>query len=566
METKTCQNCKKDFVIEKEDFNFYEKIKVPPPTFCPECRLVRRFASTNERVLYKRKCDFSGQNIFSMYPDGTKFPVYDKDIWYSDKWDPYQYGIDYDFSKSFFDQFSELQNKVPRMALVKQRMSVNSPYTHRVDDMKNSYMVFRTTRGTDSLYTYIGKDILNCVDCFEISQCELCYECIDCDNCYKTRFSQESKECRDCFFTYGCRNCSDCVGCVNLINQQYSIFNQKYEKGEYLKKIAQLKLNSLSGLENMKQLFDEFRKKFPQRAVISSKTEDVSGNWFTNCKNVKNSFWCMNVRDGKYLFAIFDAQDCMDYFQWGNSCEQVYESENVGLNSSRIFFCSQCWMGAHDLYYCHSCPSSSNCFGCIGLKKGEYSIFNKKYSKEEYEAIKAKIIEQMKEIPYIDEKGIEYRYGEHFPNALSDFAYNETGAADFFPLTKEEVIKNGYRWKERDKKNYNVTVECSSLPETIKEVEDSILNEVIGCAEKDSQYSVGAFRITKDELSFYRRMDLPIPKVCFDVRHTRRLLKRPMPKLQKRNCSKCNLGVETIYTEFYAPILYCDNCYKKEVF
>jgi len=62
-----CQNCKKDFIIEPEDFNFYKKIKVPPPTFCPECRLVRRMISTNERVLYKRKCDLTGERILSMY-------------------------------------------------------------------------------------------------------------------------------------------------------------------------------------------------------------------------------------------------------------------------------------------------------------------------------------------------------------------------------------------------------------------------------------------------------------------------------------------------------------------
>jgi len=33
-ETKQCQNCKKDFTIEPDDFAFYEKIKVPTPTFC----------------------------------------------------------------------------------------------------------------------------------------------------------------------------------------------------------------------------------------------------------------------------------------------------------------------------------------------------------------------------------------------------------------------------------------------------------------------------------------------------------------------------------------------------
>ncbi len=566
METKNCQKCKKDFVIETEDFNFYEKIKVPLPTFCPECRLVRRFASTNERVLYKRKCDFSGADIFSMYSSDTKFPVYDKDIWYSDKWDPYQYGMDYDFSRSFFEQFLELQNKVPRMSLVKQRMSVNSPYTHRVDDMKNSYMVFRTTRGTDSMYVYIAKDILNCMDSFAISDCELCYECIDCDKCYKTRFSQESKELRDCFFMHGCRNCSDCVGCVNLVNGQYYIFNVKYGKEEYFEKLKELKLNTVSGIKSMEQSFEEFRKKSPQKSTITLKSEDVSGNWFTNCKNVKESFWCINIRDGKYLFAVFDSQDCMDYFQWGNSCEQVYESENVGLNSSRIFFSTQCWMGAHDLYYCHSCPNSANCFGCIGLKKGEYSILNKKYTKEEYEIIKEKIIKQMNEVPYKGPDGIEYRFGEHFPNSLSDFAYNETAAIDFFPLTKEEATRKGFRWKDKEKKNYKTTIENRELPETIGDVDDSILNEIISCEEKDSEYSVGAYRITQDELSFYRRMDIPLPRACFDVRHKRRLVKRQLPELHNRNCSKCNVAVKTMYGESFAPILYCEKCYQQEVY
>ena len=56
-EKRICQNCKKDFIIEPEDFNFYEKIKVPPPTFCPWCRFIRRMAWRNERALYKRTCD-----------------------------------------------------------------------------------------------------------------------------------------------------------------------------------------------------------------------------------------------------------------------------------------------------------------------------------------------------------------------------------------------------------------------------------------------------------------------------------------------------------------------------
>jgi hypothetical protein len=74
-ETKQCQNCKRDFVIEAEDFKFYEKIKVPPPTFCPECRRQRRLIWRNERHLYKRTCDLCNKSIISMYPKETTIPI-----------------------------------------------------------------------------------------------------------------------------------------------------------------------------------------------------------------------------------------------------------------------------------------------------------------------------------------------------------------------------------------------------------------------------------------------------------------------------------------------------------
>ncbi|HWA31977.1 MAG TPA: hypothetical protein VG694_00790, partial [Candidatus Paceibacterota bacterium] len=59
-ETRSCQNCKTSFVIEPEDFNFYEKIKVPPPTFCATWSHQRRFAWRNTHNLYRRKDAFSG--------------------------------------------------------------------------------------------------------------------------------------------------------------------------------------------------------------------------------------------------------------------------------------------------------------------------------------------------------------------------------------------------------------------------------------------------------------------------------------------------------------------------
>ncbi len=565
-ETKNCQNCKTDFVIESGDFNFYEKIKVPPPTFCPNCRLTRRFLHSNEMVLYKRKCDLTQKDIFSMYPPKTLFPVYETSEWYSDKWDAYEYGMDFDETRPFLEQFLELQNKVPRMALTQQGQTINSAYTHRVSYPKNSYMAFRASYPEDCLYVYNAKYTRNCADSIWIFDSDLCYECINVENCYNLKYSQECKDSRDSSFLYSCKNTSNSTLCVNLVNAECCIWNKKYTKEEYVKKLANMGLNKFSNVEKLKKEFEEFRKKFPQRAVASLKSEQVSGNWFSGCKNVHESFDCVNVKDGKYLFMVFNAEDCMDFFEWGNKAEQIYETTNAGLNVARLYFCFQCWMGATDLYYCNTCPGARNCFGCVGLKKGEYSILNKKYSKEEYEILKEKIIKHMQKMPFISNTGIEYKFGEFFPPEFSDHAYNETIANYYFPLSQEEALSRGYKWKDKEKVVHQTTVKAKDLPDTIEEVTDAILNEIIECGEKDNPESVGAFRITPNELNFYRKMNIPLPRVCFSIRHLRRMDRRPKLNIFKRKCDKCSVEVETVYTKEHAPVLYCEKCYQQEVY
>ena len=138
-ENRICQNCKKDFQMEPEDFKFYEKINVPPPTWCPLCRAQRRFSFRNERVLYKTKSAFSGKEIFSMFPPSSGVKVYENEAWNSDKWDPIDYGQDYNFSKDFFTQYFELFKKVPlrNLGVI---FEVNSPYVNHATNPKNSYL------------------------------------------------------------------------------------------------------------------------------------------------------------------------------------------------------------------------------------------------------------------------------------------------------------------------------------------------------------------------------------------------------------------------------------------
>src|SRR3989338_2698214 len=123
---KICKNCSNKFQIFPEDLDFYrhisptfnnEKFEIPPPAFCPACRRQRRMSFRNERSLYARKCDFTGQNIISVYSPDKPFKVFQHAKWETDAWDAMDYGRDYDPGKSFFEQFSDLQTVVPKKAL-----------------------------------------------------------------------------------------------------------------------------------------------------------------------------------------------------------------------------------------------------------------------------------------------------------------------------------------------------------------------------------------------------------------------------------------------------------------
>lgn len=232
-ETKNCQNCENDFVIEPDDFAFYEKIRVPPPTFCPDCRNIRRLVWRNERNWYKRKCAKTGKNILSMFAPDSGITVYDEQYWKSDEWDPLEYAKEYDFSRSFFEQFKELFFAIPHPNLV-QKNNVNCDYSNYTLNGKNCYFCASFDGAEDSAYLFTSNtEIRNCYDLHVSMACEFCYELVDCKKCNRVAFAQNCESCVESYLLYDCRNCTNCFGCVGLRNRQYSIFNKQYTKEEY---------------------------------------------------------------------------------------------------------------------------------------------------------------------------------------------------------------------------------------------------------------------------------------------------------------------------------------------
>ena len=553
-ETKQCQNCEKDFTIEPEDFDFYEKIKVPSPTWCPECRLVKRLAWRGERSLFKRKCNLCGKDKILLYSPESPYTVYCRDCWWSDKWGAESYEKDYNFKKSFFEQFKELFLKVPRMGIIQQGNVVNSDYTNRASDNKDCYLIFASNQNENCSYGTSLWGAKDSMDAYNLRSSELCFECIDCFGCNRLMYSRECNTCSGSSFLLNCKNCTDCFGCVNLRNKTHCIFNEQLTKEDYKNQLEKLLPKTYDEVEAMRRKMAEFSKKQIVPWMVENRSTDISGNWLEQCKNTKVAFNCERAEDGKYLLGITDGKDTMDFTFWGQFSELIYECSSIGRQCSQVFFSNECWDQLIRAQYCINCHSCQDLFGCVGLRKKQYCILNKQYTKEEYEELVSKIKEQ----PF---------YGSTFPTDMYGFAYNETIAQELFPMTKEEALKNGYRWVDFAGKNYNITLKVEDIPDSIEKVDEQILKETIGCADagKCNHQCTEAFKVTSNDLKFYKRMVIPIPHLCPNCRHFARISQRTPIKLYSRACAKCGEKIETSYSPDRPEIVYCKSCYNSEV-
>ena len=560
-----CQNCSNDFVIEPDDFSFYEKIKVPPPTFCPECRLVRRFTWRNEGSFYKCKCGLCGKNIISISSPNNEFPIYCHDCWWGDNWDAVSYGKDYDFSKPFLYQFEELLRVVPSLNLWA-FANIKSEYSNYTGYSKNIYLS-NAVYCENIFYAKSIEKSKDCADSYMVVSSELCYENFNTIKCFNSTFLNNCRDCVNSSFLIDCVNCQDCFMCSNLRNKSFCINNKQYSRDKYLEEIEKYDLSSHETLTKFKIEFKELMGRSIYRFASIIKSIDSDGDYIKNSKNVHQSY----IAEGenlKYCWRTTEGvKDCYDVT--GSVKNELLYEVSIGADNSyfsKFYGHSKGMRGSEFLYLC---ADSSFIFGCVGVKSKQYCILNKQYTKEQYEELVPKIIKHMNDMPYIDSKGRVYKYGEFFPSELSPFCYNETIAQEYFPLTKEEALKQGYKWKDKEERNYQIDIKTEDLPDNIKDVDDSILNKVIECSHKDCNHQcTEAFKIIPEELQFYKRMNLPLPRLCPNCRHYKRLSQRNPLKLWHRKCMKegCPNEFETSYAPERPEIVYCEKCYQAEVY
>ena len=538
---------------------------------------MRRLIWRNERALHHNTCAFSGKKIISMFSPETKLVVYDQDIWWGDQWDATDYGKEYDFSRPFFEQWHELLERVPLCAMCNTNC-VRSEYGNNNFDCKNCFLVYASLENENVAYAQGALNTKDSYDVYTLMKSQNCYEDTLCNSLYNTHFSYDSDESLDSIFLSSCVGLKHCLGCVNLRHRTYCIFNEQYSKEEYEEKMKEYDFGSFRELEKFKKEYEKFYKKQPRRFASILKSVNVTGDNIMNSKNSKMIFDVYgDVEDSKYLVHAITIKTSYDGYGIGYNAELLYEGVDFGLDAARNFFGIWNHRGMDNIYT-YMCHSSKHLFGCISCRSKQYCILNKQYTKEEYEKLLPKVIQHMNDMPYVDKLGRKYGYGEFFPVELSPFYYNETIANEYYPLNKEKAKSYGFKWKEKEERDYKIEIKTEELPDHIRDVPGDIVGKVIECAHKGdcNEQCTEAFKIISEELQFYKKANLALPRLCPNCRHFERLKKRNPLKLWHRTCmcekdghehsGKCAVEFETSYAPERPEVIYCEKCYQKEVY
>ena len=575
---KQCKQCASWFEINQEDLNFYDKVSpifnwkkysIPAPTQCPDCRQQRRLGFRNERNIYERKSDFNWKKIISIYSPDKAYKIFEKEYWWSDKYNGLDYWIDFNFDETFFSQLKKLYENTPKMSLY-QRDNENSEYSNHCDLSKDCYLTFASVSNENCIYWNYINNSKNCIDNLAIRNCELCYECTDCVDCYNIKHSENSKNCSNSYFLYNCQSCKHCFLCSNLRNKEFCINNKQYSKDEYFKKIS-----NLINLNESRNKFNALKLKSIRKNISIENSENSSWDLIKNSKNCYDCFDLQNSENCKYVYYWNHVKDCYDIMAWYKTTELSYESIALWNPSYDCKFCFLPWMSSY-LMYCMSVINSEHCFWCVDLQNAKYCILNKQYTKEQYEVLVPKVIEHMK---------TTWEWWEFFPIELSPFAYNETVAQEYFPMTKEECLNTyskwlfndnvsvetrsiaslhkGWKWKDQEDQIPNVEkiIPAGKLPNNISDIPDDILNWAISC-----ELSERPFKIIPQELKFYREHDIPIPHLHPDERHKSRMKLRNPRRLYDRKCKKCEKDIKTTYAPGREEMVYCEECYLHTVY
>ena len=126
-------------------------------------------------------------------------------------------------------------------------------------------------------------------------------------------------------------------------------------------------------------------------------------------------------------------------------------------------------------------------------------------------------------------------------------------------MAKEQKEPREKKVKKEEAKEV-AGIAVAKIEDRIDEVKDEITGQILVCNESGTSY-----KIIPQELTFYRHLGIPLPRISPNERYQQLLQRRTPRKLWDRNCENCGNLIRAVYSPNRKEKVLCETCYQSAV-
>jgi len=554
---RTCPLTGETWNFDERELAWCRQFNAPRLDYSPrtQMKILGGFRSMFE--IFWNKHAFSGESILAyVHPDSPVRVVSDLEAHEFDPTTVSSAQADIDLTVSTLSIIQGILPHVPIGARREWRGIFNTIGVGLIN-VEDSYMVFSAVQVKRCLYCYYAledsEDMVQSI--FHVASTN-CFGCSQVNRMYSCVFAIESRDCMNGSFIYDCRNCEYVFGGVNLRNKKYIWFNEQLTKEEWEQKRSAVDLSCWSVFEEQRKALHGLIAHSVIPENFNHNSPDCTGEYLIDCVRSQDCFYCIECTDCFHLEGSRGGQSCAYVCAvWPASntwMSAVIEDSNDVKYS---FYCSK----SQGIEYCYNCHDCEYLFGCVGLHKKKFHIFNKPYTEEEYwkkvDALKCGMLGRGE-------------YGMFFDQEWSPAGMQFSHSAFWYEMSEEEMRAFGAPMYDPDrgavlapKKGQEMSpLNIADVPDCIGDVEAS---EWVGKPFMD-QEARRRWAVVPQEFAYLKAHKLPFPREHYSSRLRRQIQMLNLIDTEETICASCqkHLRVHKNKT-FKNRKIYCQLCYLK---
>ena len=213
---RVCSMTGEKWMMTDEEIGWYKKFNVPPSHVSPRTRWLHQgFWYVGFQFWYQKHPE-SGKPVICTVHPASGIKVLPDVEWFEKDFSSDAREVD--VSKSFFEQWRELQLAVPMPATRNNIPPKNSiSFVSRGDE--DSYFV-GASNCRRCIYSHICTDVEDSGEIYLSTNVQNSFNVVHSFRIHNSKYIRDSRDCLNSSFLFDCRNCEFCFGATNKRNGQ----------------------------------------------------------------------------------------------------------------------------------------------------------------------------------------------------------------------------------------------------------------------------------------------------------------------------------------------------------